>query len=564
MKRQFLSLGFLAIAGCSGAPTSIEEPELRYSLTPVFSETESHLNVSLQFTGDIDGETNIRVGGRWARDLKAGSRFRHLKVAGEGAVLTGDRGQAMLTVTHVPKAELTISYTLSSEDMDDAESDIEYFYVPVIMPDVIHLIGSTSLIMPVPDERKAYDVVINWPDLPEGWTAKDTLPDRAVYPGEIVSQLVIAAPSESIAVVGETYELTILKTGSHAFSDNAFKNRMATAFESLNSLWRANEPKFLISLLGTPERASYSAFTGTGRFNSFASAASADIELDFLTQFLMHEVAHHWMPGKLGNWPKCKEGEACQPRISWFSEGFTDFVMTRAMLREGRWTQADLVDYTNQYLRDYYLSPAQTAKGSEIDDLFWEDYEYEKQPYWRGFLLAMNWDSDIKRRTQGAMSAMDVLLGMYEMAERSKDGRPVLTQDYIAQAFSEAAGRNVGGDVKRFYNDGETLKPNANLFPDCAKLSSAPAFQYDVGFDAQATLGSGIISGVAKGHNAAKAGLKNGQALIAKVSGGGGDTTSPLILEVEQGDETLTISYLPVSGTPTDIPQFKITGECTD
>jgi len=157
---------------------------------------------------------------------------------------------------------------------------------------------------------------------------------------------------------------------------------------------------------------------------------------------------------------------------------------------------------------------------------------------------------------------MDVLRDMYETTKAAEDDRPVLTQDYIAQAFSDEAGRDVLGDVKQFYNEGGELNPHANLFPGCAELGTASAFTYDVGFDAQATLGSGIVSGVADGHNASKAGLKNGQALVAKVSGGGGDSAVPLVLEVQESGKNLTISYMPVSGEPVMVPHFEMTGDC--
>ena len=563
MNLKFLLSSLLVLMACSEPPKSVEIPELTYKFTPIFEDDQTRLDIELTFTGDADGTTDIRRGGRWSRDSKAGTRFRQLTVSGGAAKLQGDVYQPNLTITHDPSAELIITYSLSSEDMHDASTDIEYFYVPVLQPDVIHLIGSTSLVVPMPETRgQAYNVDIQWEGLPEDWREANTLPNRPISNGEITSSVFIVAPSESLSRVSGAYELNILQSGTHAFSRDDFKKEMVEIFEGQNTLWQSDQSKYLITLLGTPESANYSAFTGTGRFNSFASAASPDLELDFLVRFLSHEVTHNWMPGKLGKWPGCDEGDSCPPKISWFSEGFTDFVMTRAMLAEGRWTQADLVEFTNQYLRSYYLSPAKTATGHEIDKLFWEDFEHERQPYWRGFLLAMNWDDEIKRNSDGKMTGMDVLRNMYEIAKAAKDDRPVLTQDYIAQAFSDEAGRDVLGDVKQFYDEGGELKPHAGLFLGCAELGSASAFAYDVGFDAQATLGSGIVSGVAEGHNAAKAGLKNGQSLVAKVSGGGGDTAVPLVLEVQESGKNLTISYVPVSGKPMMVPYFEKTGDC--
>jgi len=411
-------------------------------------------------------------------------------------------------------------------------------------------------------KEASFDVDIRWTDLPKDWVHVDTLPDRALRPREMASQILAVAPSENISVSGETYELTMLTAGEHDFTKGEFRIEMARAYESLNSLWKADEPKFLVTLLGTPDYASYSAFTGTGKFNGFASAASRGIKLDFLTQFLSHEVAHHWVPAQLGNWPDWKKGKNYPPKITWFSEGFTDFVMTRAMLVDGNWTQENLLDYTNQYLRDYYLSPAKTAKAHTIDELFWSDYEHEKQPYWRGFLLAMNWNREIQEQTNNQSGAMDVLQAMYETAKAvPKNERPVLTSEYIAQNFSSKAERDLNEDVKRFYYEGELIEPHPNMFQDFATLKSKSIYIYDVGFDVQTTLSTGIVTGVVSDHNVAKAGLKNGQTFVSKVSGGGGDTSKPLVFEVKDQGKLLTISYIPTSGDTVEIPQYKMNSD---
>ena len=63
-------------------------------------------------------------------------------------------------------------------------------------------------------------------------------------------------------------------------------------------------------------------------------------------------------------------------------------------------------------------------------------------------------------------------------------------------------------------------------------------------------------------HNSAKAGLRDGQKFVTKVSGGGGDTTIPLVLEVIDNGKPLMISYSPISGQYVQIPQFEITKDC--
>ena len=581
MRGMAIILGIaLGLGGCSDdAPEAIGPniPQISYKFDASFSDAGPNtLKITSRFLGDEDGETILRFGGNWADENLAMKRFKDLSVTGAGLVLpeggaeilSENLSQQRMTISHTPETEITVSYTLSQADMRDAAVEIEYFYAPVLTDDVIHLIGATSLVVPHNTEDQ-FDVSVNWSGLPNDWKAVDSIPNGPIYGAAIRALVLAAAPADNISKSGSGGTLTLLKTGEHDFSTEDFSARMSEVYSGLNKIWDTSESKFLVTLLGTPPNSSSASLTGTGRYDSFALASTPGIDLEFLTGFLAHELAHHWVPGKLGSWGRCEEAQDCPPRISWFSEGFTDFVMTRAMLEQGYWDQKDVIDFTNRYLRSYHMSPARNGLGHQIDELFWQDFEYERQPYWRGFLMAMNWDRDIKTNTENASSVMDIMRSMYSEASAaieagSEEDYPVLTADYIAEKFSAQADRKLFEDVERYYYNGETLEIRPDLFPGCAELRPMPVYGYDVGFDPGATLSSGIVAGVVPGHNGAKAGLKNGQSFIDKVSGGGGDTTIPIVLEVKDGEKTLTLSYMPVSGDPVMVPQFEYDDACRD
>ena len=63
-------------------------------------------------------------------------------------------------------------------------------------------------------------------------------------------------------------------------------------------------------------------------------------------------------------------------------------------MESGLWKQSDLVDFSNEVLRDYYLSPAVNAGGQELAEQFWQEEEYRRQPYLRGYILARNWEAE--------------------------------------------------------------------------------------------------------------------------------------------------------------------------
>lgn len=558
------TLGLALLLSACGSETKVKAKtpaDIQYELTPIFAQNEpNRLKVVLTFKGETDGNTQLRIGGRWGNVEYGLERFRNLSVEGNGVVLPHDLYQRNLDVEHMPGADIEVTYELSAEDMRDASSDIEYFYTPVLNDDLIHIIGTHGLVRPYRgDLDSKFSVSFDWKNLPSGWSTVDSLPDKDIHAGYIATQVLAAAPSANIVEDGG---LSILKSGRHDFSAKGFNERTKILFRQINELWHTETPDYHVSLLGTPPWEEHNSFTGTGRYNSFVAAATPGMDLEFLTLFLAHEINHHWIPSGLGEWPRCgsEDDRDCSPKISWFSEGFTDFAAAQVMIAAGYWDRKDLVAFTNEYLADYHISPARNATGKAIDEMFWQDFEHERQPYWRGFLIAMNWDAETQYFTKGSTSVMSVLQDMHAHAENSGDDRPVLTADYIAKQFSHK--RHRIEDIERYYIQGETIDINPNLFPDCATLTEAPVYGYNVGFDPEATLSSGFVVGVSADHNAAKAGLKNGQQFLAKVSGGGGDTTVPLVLEVKDGEAIKTISYMPIGGEPVMVPQFEISGPC--
>ncbi len=551
--------------GSSHPGTDIENialADIRYTLAPNLTKDGSNsVDVTLKFKGEMDGVTQLMVGGKWGGVENSRQRFRDLSIEGEDIVLPKNLNKYILDVGHKPGHEVTVSYRLSEADMRDAATNIEYFYTPVLNDDVIHLIGTHALVIPFRDNKDdKFSVSLTWENLPAGWKTIDTLPGEDIYSRWIGQQVVAAAPSHYIHRDGP---LTILKVDAHDFEQDAFNERIGDGFNALTRLWGTEEQDYLVSLLGTLDSWDHGSFTGTGRFNSFASAASRDFALNDIGPVLIHEITHHWIPGQLGNAEVCQTDNPsdCPPSVKWFSEGFTDFVAVQVMISEGHWDRRDLVAFTNAYLRDYYISPARNATGKAIDKLFWQDFEHERQPYWRGFLIAMNWDAETLTFTKGSASTISALQSLREAAANSEDNRPILTAEYIAENFSHQRPRIE--DIERYYVKGETIEIRPDLFPDCADLKVEPIQSYDVGFDPDATLSTGIVTSVQSDHNAFKAGLRNRQTLIAKVSGGGGETSAPLVLEVKDRDTVKTISYIPVGGEPIMVPQFEITGDCS-
>ena len=117
-------------------------------------------------------------------------------------------------------------------------------------------------------------------------------------------------------------------------------------------------------------------------------------------------------------------------------------------------------------------------------------------------------------------------------------------------------------DYESVIVNGEDFLPPPNMLGACYDLRLVNEGTYDVGFDANATLSNGIVSGVATDSAAYKAGLRNGLKFLEKVSGGGGDTSAPLVLRLQGEDDPFELSYLPISSPFTSVPQFFRKAKC--
>lgn len=560
--RIYAALCAAALISCGPTETASESGvDLAYTLRAMVDEgLHKRVEVTLQLIGDRDGKTEIILGSEEDDDTRPWRRFRHLKVEGGRVDREPEQDDYSYTIFNAPGAPLTLSYTLSSRDAPNPRTDLDFFYLPVVRKSNIVINGFGGLAYPYPDERETSTVSIKWENLPEGWTSVETVPERPLYTQELREQVIIAAQSDLFYRSPDKPGLSVFKSGKHPYSVDEFGHRVVKILGAMETLWGEDVPEYLVAMSGVPSRSSYASYSGIGLYNAFSSTVSDDLDLWFLTRFFAHEVSHQWMPDRLGSRPLCSTDD-CAPKISWFAEGFTNYVLGEVMIESGLWTQSDLIDYSNELIRDYYISPAQNASADEIDDWFWIDGDYRDQPYIRGFIIARNWDAEMKAR--GKQDVMSVLREMRDLADAAPDNDPpVLSHRYIADMFTPDLGRNPESDIENFYVAGKTIDIRDDWFPGCATLKNIRVSEYDAGFDIEEAWLNEDIGEIDKGSNAKIAGLEEGMELINVVSKGYLNPEMAVTLTVKDGKTEKDITYFPASKQKIKIPQFVRIEDC--
>lgn len=541
---------------------------LNYTLTPVLDGASGNsLIIEIDFTGETEGETDVLLGQAWADEQTPWTRFKDISLTSEGKALPFTRKDSRLTIRHEANTPLKLTYHLHQKDGREADGDSGFFYAPVLQNEIYHLIGLSSLAIPSVETRneigqRAARVRLNW-NLPKNWqsAASFDVSGQTVFPLDKILRTALMAGEFNITSrpIGEK-QLNLIMRGKWSFSETQLADKLSRILTALNTSWDDEPVDYQVSLLPLPPLPSGTSFTGTGLNHAFVAVGTPNIELDFLTAFLTHEMTHDWIPNRLGSFPTCDEEEKnkdinCAAAIYWFSEGFTDYFSLSLLKENGLISQSEFTLKTNEILRNYYISPARNVPNTDIQKDFWNDPNVERQPYLRGFLLALNWNQEIIKTSNKQKNMADALRDLKGKAQKNTL-LPELTPNYLTTHFSRWVGRDVTSDLTSYITNGETIIPTPENLGGCETLTTRPSFSYNLGFDVDASLGSGIFSGVRENSNAYRAGLRNGMKFLRKVKGGGGDTTRPIVLGVNDAGQDIEVSYLPIDGEGVDVPQY--------
>jgi len=537
--------------GCQGvSKNGADTTHVQYDLT----KTSDGITISVAFKGETDGTTEILMGGEWADEQSPHTRFQNIQV--EGATLKNNG--STLSLDHPSSADLVLSYDLMTADQRDAGVDPTYFFAPVLADDYIHLIGYTSLAVPKLETDITVSYTGNWSGSIEGTILRSRFlkQGQPVSPEEFQSGFLMFGNFE----MSKSHDgrVQIASASSVSVSAENVLQEVAPLLNAMSSLWGDEPIDYSVTLL--PFTTDHGAvLAGTAFPGGFSAALTPDIKTSDIQRFLAHETAHEIVPLRLGQ-PEFeatdREGEGY-----WISEGFAEFLSREAQILAGTLDEAGLIERVNGDLRELYQSPTRNAPNAQIGTDFWTNRNIERLPYLRGSLLAHKWDAAIGRASSGDEGMIDVLRDLGEKAIKSESST-VLSVDAVLRALENRGVDTAREDYESIIVSGQDFLPPSNMLGACYHVRSVSEGTYDVGFDVSATLGNGIVSGVAPDSAAYKAGLRNDLRFLEKVSGGGGDTSEPLVLSVQGEGDPFELTYRPIGPPFTLIPQFSHKPNC--
>lgn len=510
----------------AAAPSRID-----YTLTPVMEEGALRaVQIDLQFRGDADGESSIRLPDSWGGQNQLWQSIDALEiVSGASAIRNGEQANQRI-LTHRPNARIRLRYRVIQDWEGVPRAELGNSYRPVIQPTYFHLIGNAFMVTPdsAPEETRVRFVVRN---LPRGWTYASDLQHPGLKLEDVWSSVVVAGDFRLLRDPDSNVQLAI--RGTWSFSDQQLLAQASGIIAEHRRFWSDPASPYLVTVLQLTGPEGWISVGGTGLDDAFAFFATPNGQENTIIRTLAHESFHTWVPIQIGGLPQ--DDQALQ---YWLSEGFTDFYTGRMLVRGGLWTPQQFADDLNEGLLAYAQSPVRAASNARILADFWNDRDVQRQPYLRGRYLAMIWDGRLR---QGGRS-FDAII--YDMRDRARGGAEHSVE--VFRASAPANSLDLGSDIETFVDNGSPILLPEDLLAPCGRITTRDVPAFHRGFDIEATqANNNIIAGVDPGLPAYAAGLRDGMVLIRRDSGEIGNSELEIAYVVRDGQTERTFRYMP-------------------
>jgi predicted metalloprotease with PDZ domain len=439
------------------AAAALPAQAIRYTVEPVRNDTGLDLRVSMTFPGDSSGRTELLL----PRDrfgVPRMHRFVHDVLVLPPARLLA-RDEDTLRIGHASRADISVRYTIR---YDSAQAGF-VAYGPSVDSRHYHFLGSQWMARVGPaDSVRQFVVRV----------------DPGNLGGTVAGSFGIAPGEHELTSSYEDIDWTVIAGG--AYREDRFScagKPVATLLygplqvpdDSIFALSRAiicgereifadTVQPFYTAIVIARENLR----AGASFINAFSSFVWPDSRRDQIALLLAHEMMHAWLPRRLRLVPG--PGEAASVdfssfhdiRYDWFHEGFTEYLARRVLVRKGIASEDWFVTRLNADLRQLATHPYRTLPAAGLEEAARTrryTNAHQRLSYYRGAVLAFNWDAAVRRASGGEAELVDVIRRL--LAEAAvHDGRiPRPRFEEVVASFGIAA----QDDVARYALGGETI-----------------------------------------------------------------------------------------------------------
>lgn len=526
--------------------------DVEYTLTARWSATPRHFAATLSFDAGGRTATRLAASSDWGGVTDFHRALRNVRAEGRGVSVAVDANG--WTVTHPDSGRFTVRYQVHGDvEADRGTLQPRDFYRNQLGTEHFHMFGPAML--PLPGDASSGPGVracIAFEGLPRHWKLASSLGEGRRAAGAVSFEAPLAAVGRSVFAGGDFRILrrevagkpvVFALRGEWKFEDTRFADAATAVIGTHREFWGDHSfTRYLVTLV--PNRLASGSTGGTGVQDAFAMHASRDFAVpgrafDYL---IGHEHLHAWIPARLG-------GMAPGPGETagyWFSEGFTNYLTHRLLLRSGVWTLADYAKALNEVIYEAATSPVAEARNERIRDEFWKDEAVQRLPYLRGELVALAFARLLER----AGTSLEKVLR--DIAAAPADGR------HAPERFAAAAARHVPATralLDAYIERAEGIPLEVGSLGPCFEGGARGRVPFELGFDRTKTFAQRRVHGVVEDSAAHRAGLRDGMA-IERISVAFGNVEREALVQVREPEGgSREIRYRP-RGQPIVVLQY--------
>ena len=526
-----LACSCVASAQCR-FPSGRRADAVTYRFTPTSDSSGLKLHVALGFLMNAKGLQDLALPVEWAGEKL--HSVSNLQVTSRGAVLDNPSASGRVILHGPANHPVVIEYDLRRDWSGPMVNPLQFH--PVLMPEYMEFTGSDALIRRVISDNAEETANFDWQDLPPTWTLATSFGASAnaasrcqtfTGPWNKVQEGLYAAGDYRLhpfKINGQPAYLAI--RGSWTFTDDEAMLDIQKTVGIVRNFWSDNNfPYYLVTV--SPFDRDHGSADGSEFTNAFWMFVSRLDRLDGLLPTLAHESFHTWNPGKIGTVPTGYD----ESKIKWFREGPTDYYGQLLTYRAGLLSAANYIDSLNVALRRFPTT----------DD-----------EYVRGRVIALWIDGTIRKESDGRKSLDDVMFDLVRQKDQPYTLERILA--VINRFLSLTSQEELMAAVSR--HGALTMPPQIPVLGSCAKVTLGDYPTFDLGFDIDESQMTKVVSGVADGGPAYRAGLRDGDKLLG-VSYYKHDPDRQARFTIASQDGPKRITYLP-QGSPERAWQYPL------
>ncbi len=415
----------------------------------------------------------------------------------------------------------------------------------------------------LPDSKEDFDITLRWDlrDMPAGAKGVASVGEGDVHFAGPVSRLqecfYLAGP---VGAYPENLAASPFRSawlGTPPFDPRTEMQWSEKAYLALREFFaeKTSTPFYFFMRAGR-DNESYGGAALANSFLLFAPEAGTVPNDDPPRLIIAHEMTHHFAGGL--SLPDGIEG-------SWFSEGLAEYYSRWISFRAGLIPPAAFAKAVNGAAQAYYANPLRNLPNEKIAEGFWRDKNVQGLPYQRGFFYFVDTNQKLLAASGGKVSLDSVLL---PQLSRRNNGEQ-LTPETWKQAMEKELGAAGGEEFEAVIVKGDVAVPASDAFGPCFERHTVQMGIHELGFDQHKTMDiqPRTVQGLVAGSAAEKAGLRNGDAVLAvdprNVDDLRTDVTKRIHLRIKRGEQTLEVEYLP-RGQPVEGYQWLRRSGVTD